>query len=135
MAEVLPVTTSFLAISSIFRLDAFTRSLSKENDVCATGCYCHQKHARIQGFVKQTVPLYSPSDLKRYFRISRGTFEQFSTFSSLATWGDRPRMISRQNYPKRSHILPIPSKPCSACLFCYREQNERNSIQLIPKTE
>ena len=55
----------------------------------------------------------STSDFKRCIRICRGTFEQFSTFLSLATWDDQSRMISRQNYPKRTHILPIPSKPYS----------------------
>ena len=69
------------------------------------------KHARIQGFVEETVPLYYTSDFKRCIRICRGTFEQFSTFSSLATWDDHSR--TRQNYPKRTHILPIPSKPYS----------------------
>ena len=71
------------------------------------------KHARIQGFVEETGPLYSTSDFKRCIRICRGTFEQFSTFSSLATWDDQSRMISCQNYPKGTHILPIPSKPYS----------------------
>ena len=71
------------------------------------------KLARIEGLVEETVPLYSTSDFKRCIRICRGTFEQFSTFSSLATWDDQSRMISPQNYPKRTHILPIPSKPYS----------------------
>ena len=57
------------------------------------------------------IPLVPP---KFFPRICRGTtFEQFPTVSSLATWDDQSRMISRQNYPKRTHILPIPSKPYS----------------------
>ena len=31
MAKVLPITTRFLDISSIYRLDAFTKSLSKDD--------------------------------------------------------------------------------------------------------
>ena len=116
----MPVSPSFLAISSIFRLDAFTRGLLRE--VCKELFLLltalrsggrRLKHAHIQRFVEETVPLYSTSDFKRCIRICRGTFEQFSTFLSLATWDDQSRMISRQNYPKRTHILPIPSKPYS----------------------
>ena len=109
-----------MAISSIFRLDAFTRGplreVCKELFVLLTALRSagrRLKLARIEGLVEETVPLYSPSDFKRCVRICRGTFEQFSTFSSLATWDDQSRMISRQNYPKRTHILPIPSKPYS----------------------
>ena len=67
------------------------------------------KHARIQGFVEGTVPLYSTGDFKH---VSEYAEERLNNFP-LATWDDQSRMISRQNYPKRTHILPIPSKPYS----------------------
>ena len=47
---------------------------------------------------------------------------------------ERPRRISRQKFPKRMHILYIPSKLTvflPFCSFCYREQNERNDIPFI----
>ena len=97
MAKVLPVTTSFLAVSSMFRLDAFARSLPKEageelfvlltalrsagrrlklaNWRGAGGLYTGLKHAYMQGFVEETVPLHSQSDFKICFRISKGTFK------------------------------------------------------------
>ena len=38
---------------------------------------------------------------------------KFLQFSSLRRATSRPRIISRQNFPKRTHILPIPSEPYS----------------------
>ena len=38
---------------------------------------------------------------------------KFLQFSSLRRATSRPRIISRENFPKRTHILPIPSEPYS----------------------
>ena len=82
MDEVVSVTTSFLAVYLHSRLALFAKNLLKEDGeeffVLLTALRRagrRRKHARIQGFVEKTVPLYSLSDFKRPFRMSRGTFE------------------------------------------------------------
>ncbi|KAL9977854.1 hypothetical protein ACROYT_G015308 [Oculina patagonica] len=52
-----------------------------------------QKHPRIQGFVEETVPLYSLSDFKRCFRMSRGTFEV--VLGELANRCEVPQELDR----------------------------------------
>ena len=79
--KVFAVTTTFLAISSVFKNLAKMKEIKEdEGELFVLLSALHsarrrRKHARIQGFVEQTVPLYTVSDFKRCFRMRRGTFE------------------------------------------------------------
>ena len=81
--KVFAIITSFLAISSIVRNLAKMKEFKEdEGELFVLSSALHsarrrRKHARIQGFVEETVPLYTASDLKRCFKNknSRGTFE------------------------------------------------------------
>ena len=65
-----------------------------------------QKTCHIQGFVEETVALYSTSDFKRYFRMSRGTFEV--VLEAFANQCEIPQQLdqgSRQPVAVEKHFL------------------------------
>jgi len=107
------VTTSFLAVYLHSRLALFAKNRLKEDDeeffVLLTALRSagrRRKHARIQGFVEETVPLYSLSDFKRSFRMSRGTFEV--VLEAFANRCEIPQQLDRGGRPPVSvekHLL------------------------------
>ena len=109
--KVFAVTTTFLAISSVFKNLAKMKEFKEDEELFLLLSALHsarrrRKHARIQGFVEETVPLYTVSDFKRCFRMRRRTFEV--VLKAFANRCEIPQQLDRggrQPVSVEKHLL------------------------------